>query len=518
MTTATRVEYGIHPAIGFARVGDLPLDLTDRSSYNLGPERPGWRRWPPSGYDLKRRVDGVGRIKKQGARFRVYRRRWLGDTCREDVLDLAHPEVCRVTWRVLVRNCKPIGPRIFTDVEGLRNAARQTTPADRAALIMDPGVVYVEGRHQRSELASGKPMPAGFRIANNPEAIGSLGTAASDGKGNLIVFGGEGRALSDAPGSPGPDNIFNNDNWFDDTCDGSIRAEVELVSGEVIHFSAIAPSWVVSAPPDYAPHVPNMVSLFDVLRDVGVRKLGVAPHIYDSSRGRFRADWRPRFDDDIEPILIATARVRATASGARSHVSKFADYTAQGHPAGGKTPAQLFAKLRRPPGFESMPGGTGNMPDLSEATLTPTQYWAMHQWSRGRCDAGSQIDDLPRSQQATRAALEQAVGAAFHPGIEVTHGLVDASWFLTTPRFEYRLDPAKLAPGDVTKQMAVPWQTDFLACGSNWWPTIRPGEVSRDGQLRSWDEGIASNREMVEKWARLGWIDGALVEVERDPV
>jgi hypothetical protein len=514
-----RVEYGIYPAIGFARVGDLPLDLGDRSSYNLGPERPGWRHWPPQGYDLKRRVDGVGRIKKQGARFRVYRRRWVDGRCQEDILDLAHPDVRRVTWRVLVRNAKAVGPRIFAaaGATGLRNADRQTDAAGRAALILDPGVAYVEGRRTRSELG-GKVMPAGFRTQVNADGICTLGTLATDEKGNLIVVGAEGRAVCDAPGSPDPSATFNNDDWFDDTADGSIRAEVELSSGEVVHYSRIAPSWVVTAPPDYAPHVPNLVSLWDVLRDLGVRAIGCAPHIYDRARGRFRDDWRPRFIDDIEPILMATSRLRATHAGARTHVSKFADYEAQRHPQGSKTPAELFAKLRRPKGFEWLPGGSGNMPDLEEATLTPTQYFAMYQWSRGRCDPGSALDDLPRSQQATRAALEQAVGAAFHPGIEVTHSFADATWFLTAPQFEYRIDPAKLAPGEVTKRMALPWHTDFLACGGDWWPTIRPSEVNRAGQIRSWDEGIADNREMVDKWARLGWIDATMAEVERDGV
>ncbi len=513
-----RSEYGIYPAIGFARVGDLPLDLADRSSYNLGPERPGWRNWPPIGHDLKVRspTTGVAQIKKQGCRFRVYRRRWVGETCQEDILDLDHPDVLRVTWRVLVRNCKPVGPRIFSTTGGLRNAGRQTDPAARAALILDPGVVHVEGRRSSATLGT-TPMPAGFRSSPTAKPIASLGTLATDRKGNLIVFGGEGRAVSDAPGSPGPTGTFNNDDWFDDTCDGSIRAKVELRSGEVIRFSSIAPSWVVTAPPDYAPSLPNLVSLWDVLHDLGVRELGTAPDIYDRSSKRFRADWRPHFVDDVEPILIATARVRASAAGARSHVSKFAEYTAEGgHPAGSKTPAELFAKLRRPPGFEFLPGGSGTMPDLSEATLTPTQYWAMHQWSRGLCEPGSH-QNMPRSHQATRAALEQAVGAAFHPGIEVTHSLADPAWFLSAP-FECRIDPAKLAPGDVTKSMALPWHTDFLACGSNWWPTIRPGEVSRAGKLRAWDEGIDSNREMVDKWARLGWINESLVEVERDPI
>lgn len=511
----TRVEYGIHPAIGFARVGDHPFTLQDRSTWLLGPERPGHRSWPPQGYDLKARVGGVSRIKKQACRFRVIRRRFEGETCSEDVLDLDHPEVARVTWRVHVRNAKAVGPRIFTSSPGLRNATRQSDPSKRAALIMDPGIIHVEGRWACTLLGGDKPLPAAFRVASGRQPIRSLGHAATDRRGSLLVFAGEGRAVGDGASSE-PNNVFNNDDWFDDTCDGSIRAEVELRSGEIIHSTSIAPSWVVTCPPDYAPFVPNLVSLHDVLHDLAVRKLGIAPGLYDRNTARFSDAWRPSFVDDVEPILMATARLRATAAGARSHVSKFAEYGASSHPAGSKTPAQLVAKLRRPAEFTQLPSSGGNMPALEEATLTPTQYWAMVQWSRGRCDPGSRLAALPRSTQATRAALEQAVGVAFHPGIEVTHSLADASWFLTTPRFEFRIDPAKLAPGEVTQRMALPWHTDFRACGSEWWPTIRPGEVERGGAVQPWIAGITDNGDMVDKWARLGWVDASLREVERD--
>lgn len=64
------------------------------------------------------------------------------------------------------------------------------------------------------------------------------------------------------------------------------------------------------------------------------------------------------------------------------------------------------------------------------------------------------------SHGLTRAGLEACVGGAFFPGIE-------ASWFLrdtynyTEP---FRLDHTGLSAGDVTKQMAVPWQADFFKC------------------------------------------------------
>src|SRR5262249_51737927 len=61
------------------------------------------------------------------------------------------------------------------------------------------------------------------------------------------------------------------------------------------------PSWVVVAPPRFAPELLNVVTLFDAIFDVGVRMLGTRPDIY--SNGLWNQAFRPSWDQDVRPIL-----------------------------------------------------------------------------------------------------------------------------------------------------------------------------------------------------------------------
>ena len=61
--------YAVHPAIGIARVGDSPDD------YFVGPEAPGVAPSPskPGAPSVRAKFkDALKRIKRQGARFRIY--------------------------------------------------------------------------------------------------------------------------------------------------------------------------------------------------------------------------------------------------------------------------------------------------------------------------------------------------------------------------------------------------------------------------------------------------------------
>jgi hypothetical protein len=69
-----------------------------------------------------------------------------------------------------------------------------------------------------------------------------------------------------------------------------------------------------------------------------------------------------------------------------------------------------------------------------------------------------------------------------------------------------------LEAGDVTKQMSVPWQTDFYDCKFEqplaWWPAQRPDDVfvKSGGQQLAWVRGVKNRKEMVKKWPRLGFV------------
>src|SRR5690606_35997121 len=80
----------------------------------------------------------------------------------------------------------------------------------------------------------------------------------------------------------------------------------------------------------------------------------------------------------------------------------------------------------------------------------------------------------------------------------------------------FRIDHAVAMPGTISASMALPWQADFAACGSNWWPVPRPNKVIPQGtsSYREWfDTG-----DMIANWHKLGFVvqQGAdKVEVER---
>ena len=97
----------------------------------------------------------------------------------------------------------------------------------------------------------------------------------------------------------------------------------------------------------------------------------------------------------------------------------------------------------------------------------------MKKWSAGRFvndwKGKPKRETRLTPENLDRAALEACVGGAFFPGIEASWLLRDSYKFIEP----FRLDPAKREAGDVTKQMAVPWQADFTDCTQE--DELRPG-------------------------------------------
>src|SRR5207245_4211012 len=61
----------------------------------------------------------------------------------------------------------------------------------------------------------------------------------------------------------------------DDVSDGPVRARLSLHgTGQVV--DAVA-AWVIVTPPDYAPEISNLVTLYDVLYDVAVNTRQILP-------------------------------------------------------------------------------------------------------------------------------------------------------------------------------------------------------------------------------------------------
>ncbi len=458
----------IHSAIGVARVGN------SLGEFFIGPEKPGDRTPPAGGYK-----DAAGRVKRQAARFRVFGYDEQGQLVKE-ITDAD----ATISWTVHLANKKAA----WREFDGPNPNApfRNQAVRDRKKLVIDPGPRTISGVGQAAKFDTGK----------FDKTVVPLGEIRTDEAGRLLVLGGFGH--SDSPGNKPLTTFANNDGWYDDVSDGPVNATVALNGGlQTLH---AAGAWVIVAPPDFAPPIENITTLYDVLLQVAVNKLGL------------KLPAQPSFTRDIYPILRGAMKMGWVNEMASQHHHSLAAVIPP--PGVAAARAAIFSQLRNP-----NDGSGGDMPMLYSDTegrdgaVTKLQYQWMEQWKNGDF-----INDWPGALEQTdeitpagldRAALEACVGSAFFPGIE-------GSWFLRDV-YQYiepfRLDQAKLQAGDVTKQMAVPWQADFNDCSASddfaWWPAQRPDQViPEDGEQHAdWTRDLVSSREdMVKNWHRLGFV------------
>ncbi|MEP6691049.1 MAG: LodA/GoxA family CTQ-dependent oxidase, partial [Gemmatimonadaceae bacterium] len=199
--------YRIHPAIGIARLGDSP------NEYFIGPEAPGVL--PSLGKPDEPAVvpgkykDAAHRIKRQGARFRVYEYVYNGSKVLQSVREITAADA-RIDWTVHLANSKAAGPRF--EATGRRNTG---VPVEK--LIIDAKTQKISGASQAMKRLKGKFM--GVTVP--------LGDLLTDGAGRLVVLGGFGTSQS-VPAGRVMVHFANNDGWCDDTSDGPVRATIKL--------------------------------------------------------------------------------------------------------------------------------------------------------------------------------------------------------------------------------------------------------------------------------------------------
>lgn len=469
---ATLQEVQIFPAIGIARLGNSP-------DWYIGPELP--FPAPPVAPPGGAYKDGLCRIKRQAQRFRLWG--FFSDgTDRE--LTLADGAI---TWTAHLVNAKPA----FHAGEPSIDGGQQT--------FNTPGTVA--------------SFAGTYNGANVP-----LGDAEMDGEGRLIVRGGFGTSANPTNPNSQIGYFFDTPGWHDDVSDGPITAEINF-GGQM--FAATGGAWVICPPPHYAPGTYSVSTLYDTIRQLAL------------TANQLPALGPPSFGADIYPILKRAQdmrRVSAFAFGAGDH-DTLAAFIPPG--AAGDTLAArqaVYNKLKPP----------GDMPLLNDGDtpgrLQDFQHTLMQQWSQGQGTANwpptVPTDITPDG--LTRAALENCVGAPFYPGIEA--GGIPPN-LPSLPFVEaFRLNQAGVQPGDVTKQMARPWQADFMACGGpssemendspSWWPGARPigvYPVDDPTTKRLWTLGVASSgNDMVDNWHELGFIvdpgNGLAVETEKTNV
>ncbi|WP_250532335.1 LodA/GoxA family CTQ-dependent oxidase [Caballeronia sp. ATUFL_F1_KS39] len=504
----------IHPCIGIARVGNSRE--AGAAGYFIGPETDGGPTLRRGDYK-----DAHGALRRQAARFRIY-----GYTADGEVVAELTPENSQIEWTVHLANKKAAwyefhiafdNPLASTVTSRRRNP--QLVGAARAALVIDPGPRSIEGVNKEGKAFH---FDSG-RFMNAPVELGEIRT---DEQGRLLVLGGFGKSHSVA-GMP-PLDFANNNGWCDDISDGPVDARV-VIDGKPIRVDG---AWVVVAPPNYAPGLRTVRTLYDLMYDLGSRP----------SWKWFGPDDQVYFSEHIQPIFERLSRLQWVNNGfasvfgagapydAAALMTRLADNSAQN----AEYRQQIFSRFRPPdvsradaslwPYFY---GDGVDAPDdkSSLSTISAVQYQRLKAWSVGAFKSDLQgvagkpvaFDALPLAEQPSkldRAALDDCLADAFHPGCELTWIVRARSLYSGPLRFRRR--PAELpeqdygdvlakdvalgvsgplnmsAAGDLTRWMALPWQTDTASCLSGYanfkttdslptfWPARVPNQVLSD--------------------------------------
>lgn len=509
----------IHPAIGIARVGNHP------SEYFVGPEKPHDYSLPPGGY--KANLDGELRVKRQAARFRLF-----GYDSDGNVVKEIKNNDAAITWTLTLSNKKAAWEKFRGPRRNLGNLRNSLMPqVDRDKLIIGPASVTLPGNRPGSQNLDGLSFLSFNPHNDNGVTVNDilLGELRVESDGCALVLAGCGRAES--PSGTKIIDYANNPGWFDDIADGPIDASVFLHEDGATRQVPVQGAWVVTAPPNFAPRVQAVVTLYDMLFNRAVQE------------GVLNRPSIPSFSEHIYPLLEAALNVRhvyAIEKGGQSIA--YHDFSnlldVDSHLSARE---RLLSYIRLPKSLRSeYPNSSrkwGNMPELRDAndewdpdgrkdlgfTLTETQYHMLVQWSKGEIDRTGTHGQPPQPPLhitplgMDRAALMNCVGGAFFPGIECGWFLESASAvdmcdddFVRIKR-DQMLFGRTLQAGDITKHMAVPWQADFQACtrygeeNPGWWPSARPNEINVPQQGRKpWDRDYSST--MVSEWWKLGFV------------
>jgi hypothetical protein len=95
--------------------------------------------------------------------------------------------------------------------------------------------------------------------------------------------------------------------------------------------------------------------------------------------------------------------------------------------------------------------------------------WSEGHFTKHAVKKYTSFDQIPLQDQPaalTKASLEATIGAPLYPGIEMSwNAELSETYQLDTP-FTISKD---VKPGDLTKYLSLPWQSDFYMCRSYWW-------------------------------------------------
>jgi hypothetical protein len=409
-------------------------------------------------------------------------------------------------------------------VPQLRNAGQYGTvdsPARITALVIDPGPRAIESNKSgpvnfdartvaaysngEGGITENAKYPKSFPADNYAMLFQPTGPLDTLGElrienGRLLVLPGFGRTAAqyDEYGDPIPlTGDLNNVGWFDDAADGPVSATIVFEGGATAEaFGA----WVVCGDPAFAPQIRNVVSVWDDVYDAWVRELNLQPEIYDQKSGKYSPDYKPAFENEIYPIFRASAMQRWTANlpdmAVKAH-DKVDAIRATDDPA--RTIMAGLNYIRNPNVPAELSVGVPLMPlSLGEAgtaflAVSRTQYFFLEQWDKNHFEP-EEGAKLGPGEYLDMASLSNCLGGRYVPGIEVSYPIRQPDMYHTDWRtsgsgpFRIKHKPLSYAsaqsqapfltggwiplhnmtdglePGDLSKFMSIPWQTDYNSC------------------------------------------------------
>jgi len=531
-------EYRIHPSVGIARMGDSP------DAFFVG------REWPVDRFEpilqtipgkdatklpgLKPFRDKIDRLAKQGARFRIFCYQYDNFWFYRDAHPTSFWEVTDadydIEWRVKVSNKKshdippkkklrPTGATILWDAGPNEPAERKfSTAGDRGLKTFDG----VPGR-----------LP--------------LGSAFVEAGGQLIVIGSDGnaRAIPALAAAAAMDPPLRWKNWEDDAADGYVEATVTPKSNAASTKADkneppqdARRAWVVINLPNYGVDLHPAVTLYHFALNNALTK---------SSPGFLRPDFLGQitYADNIESLIKGYAAYRYVSYEARKGLpSDGVNSATTGHD---QRPDDFY---RSPPpldvakilsGFlreawdpktqsyenywegdmkpESFPDPVdyrqelrGRMPNLHFLAYPQHMKKWMLDWASGIIPNSSK-SSAPAPLLLDMSHMCSMSGGSFYPGIEVGREACDykkwtADYGVSSRHVDIRFNGAV---GELTESLALPWHSDFVNCGKEWWPASRPVVVKQApiGFYKWMSDGltpIIDGDDLRTKWMNLGFI------------
>ncbi|MDX1366740.1 LodA/GoxA family CTQ-dependent oxidase [Pseudomonas sp.] len=485
-------NFRIHPAIGFARVGNsseyylepntqaalpIPGDTSGSATGGL-PIKPGTENDSITSADLR---DANGALKRQAARFKIYA--YPAQTTETYPMGVTGSEirigsqidgktVTDIVWTVHLANKKSNWYIIPEDL-GIDNYKNGATPALRnnippfsanindstrlSQLVIDPGPRTVQGANAvpvafnkqttANSWVDGKGVvqwpnyPQSYPADHFPNMdcphgpIDTLGELQTDQYGRLIVTGGYGRACAMIdPSTKQPYSLnsdIDNDGWFDDGSDGPVYATLQYSDGSSQDVQGHA--WVTATDPAYAPQTLNSVSLWDDMHDVWVRHLALQPSLFAS--GTFQTSYQPSFGDELFPIFRASAmqmwntNLNLTGSTAHASVDEIQPDT---DPA--TTILSGLGFIRNPNDASQLQNSRMMPLSLGDAgqsflTLRKTQYFYLTQWESKQYSQSGTLS-LNAGEYLDKAVLVNCLGGRFSPGIDLTFIVRDPALYV----------------------------------------------------------------------------------------